>query len=300
MKIGFIGLGNMGGPMALNVARAGYSMTVYDNRRAAAEPLLEKGASWAESPVVVAQASDIVFTSLPGPPEVEAVALGDDGIIQGITPGSIYIDLSTSSPSLIRRIAPLFEDKGAHVMDAPVSGGVPGAQSGRLAVLASGDEKIYQLCKPVLDAIGDKVRYCGAIGCGSVCKLMHNCIGYSFLAAVAECFTTAVKAGVEPRVVWEAVKDGAMGRGVLLNHNIPQKLFRGDFEPDFELRLAKKDMTLATDLGREHEVPMMLSNLTLQQMIEAVNRGWGERDSRIMMVLQEERAGVEVRVKGMG
>ena len=297
MKIGFIGLGNMGGPMALNVARAGYSMTVHDLRQEAADPLLEMGASWADSPEAVARASDVVFTSLPGPPEVEAVALGDAGIIQGMTPGAVYIDLSTNSPSLVRRMAPLFEARGCHMLDAPVSGGVPGARAGKLAVMASGDESIYQKCKPVLDAIGDKVQYCGGIGNGTICKLMHNSIAYSYCRAIAECFTTAVKAGVDAEVVWRAVRDGAVGRGVLLDASLPRKWFSGNFEPDFALRLARKDVTLATDLGREYGVPMPFSNLVLEEMDEAMARGWGEKDSRIFLTLQEEKAGVEVRFK---
>ena len=200
--VGFIGLGNMGGGMSANIQRAGYPMVVFDIREGMTRPLLEGGARLGSSPAEVAQASDITFTSLPGPKEVEAVALGREGVLEGIRSGSIYVDLSSSRPTLIREMEPKFREKGAHVLDAPVSGGKSGAESGNLAVMVGGDREIFEQIKPLLDSFGDKVFYAGGIGAGSICKLVHNMIGHSVRQAIAEGLTLGVKAGVEPEAVW--------------------------------------------------------------------------------------------------
>ena len=296
MELGFIGLGTMGSSMALNVIKAGHHLTVNDINRDAAGPHLEAGAVWADSAGDVAEASDIVFTSLPGPPEVEAVALGEHGILSGISPGKVYFDLSTNSPTLVRRLHDAFAARGAHVLDAPVSGGPQGARSGRLAIWVGGDRDVFERCKPVLDAIGDQAFYVGAIGTGSVAKLVHNCTGYILQTAIAETFSMGVKAGVEPLALWQAVRQGALGRRQTFD-GMSQNYLPGRFDPpDFALRLARKDVSLAVEVGREFDVPMRLANLTLAELTEALNRGWGQRDSRVAMLLQEERAGAEVRV----
>ena len=296
MELGFIGLGTMGSSMALNVIKAGHHLTVNDINRDAAGPHLEAGAAWADSAQEVAEASDIVFTSLPGPPEVEAVALGEHGILSGISPGQVYFDLSTNSPTLVRRLHDAFAARGAHVLDAPVSGGPQGARSGRLAIWVGGDKDVFERCKPVLDAIGDQAFYVGAIGTGSVAKLVHNCTGYILQTAIAETFSMGVKAGVEPLALWQAVRQGALGRRQTFD-GMAQNYLPGRFDPpDFALRLARKDVSLAVEVGREFDVPMRLANLTMAELTEALNRGWGQRDSRVAMLLQEERAGAEVRV----
>lgn len=296
MKVGFIGLGTMGGSMAYNTIQGGHELVVHDIRRESATRHLEAGATWADSPREVAEASDIVFTSLPGPTEVEAVFLGEDGILQGMSAGKVYFDLSTSTPNLIRRIHDIAAGQGVQVLDAPVSGGPRGAQSRNLAIWVGGDKDVFDRCRPALDAIGDKAYYVGPIGCGAVAKLVHNCAGYVIQAALAEVFTMGVKAGVEPLALWQAVRRGAQGRRGTFE-GLAEHLLPGKFDPpDFALRLARKDVDLAVGVGREFDVPMRLANLALQEMTEAMNRGWGDRDSRVAMLLQEERAGVEVRV----
>ncbi len=296
MKVGFIGLGTMGASMAYNCLQGGNEMVVHDIRREAATRHLEAGADWADSPREVAEASEIVFTSLPGPTEVEAVGLGEDGIIEGMSEGKVYFDLSTSTPTLIRRIHEQAAARGIHVLDAPVSGGPRGAASRNLAIWVGGDKEVFDRCKPVLDSIGDKAYYVGPIGCGAIAKLVHNCTGYIVQAALAEVFTMGVKAGVEPLALWQAVRKGAQGRRGTFE-GLAEHLLPGKFDPpDFALRLARKDVDLAVGVGREYDVPMRLAQLTLQEMTEALNRGWGHRDSRVAMLLQEERAGVEVRV----
>ena len=296
MKVEFIGLGTMGGSMAYNTLQGGHELVVHDIRRESATPHLEAGATWADTPRQVAEASDIVFTSLPGPTEVEAVALGEDGLLAGMSEGKVYFDLSTSSPALIRRIHQVFSVRGIHVLDAPVSGGPRGARTRNLAIWVGGDEEVYQRCKPVLDAIGDKAYYVGSIGCGSIAKLVHNCTGYVLQCALAEVFTMGVKAGVEPLALWQAVRRGAQGRRGAFE-GLAEHLLPGKFDPpDLALRLARKDVDLAVSVGREYDVPMHLANLALQELTEALDRGWGDRDSRVAMLLQEERASVQVRV----
>ena len=297
MKIGFIGLGKMGSGMAAGILKSGYSLTVYDVQGDSGK-FKEKGASWAASPKKVAEASDVIFTSLPGPKEVEDVALGKNGVIEGIHKGAIYIDLSSSSPTLIRKIYELFNEKGAKVMDAPVSGGPEGAAAGNLSIMVGGDETVFNQMKPVLEKIGDKITYCGDIGCGSICKIMHNCMLITTQAVAAECFTLGVKAGVKPRVLWQTVKDGAMGKGLLLKRLLPATYFRGNFDkPAMALRLGFKDMDLATSLGRELKVPMALADITWGDFATAMNRGWAEKETCSIMLLQEERSGnIEVRI----
>ena len=296
MRVGFIGLGTMGASMASNAQKGGHELIVHDIRRDAAAPHLGAGAHWADTPRQVAEASEVVLTSLPGPPEVEAVATGANGLLEGMAQGRAWFDLSTNSPGLIRRLHAVFGARGVHVLDAPVSGGPRGAKSRKLALWVGGDEAVFQRCKPVLDSIGDQVILVGPIGAGSVAKLVHNCAGYAIQTALAEVFTMGVKAGVEPLALWQAVRQGALGRRRTFDGLIDQFL-PGKFDPPaFALRLAHKDVSLATALGREHAVPMRVANLALEEMTEALNRGWANRDSRVAMLLQEERAGVDIKV----
>ncbi len=300
MDIGFIGVGNMGFGMANNILKAGHTLIVNDLRRDAAGPLLEDGAKWADTPQEAAAQSEITFTSLPGPPEMEAVVMGDNGVLAGIQPGSVYIDLSTNSPTLVRKLHGVLKEKGIHMLDAPVSGGVSGARSGLLAIMVGGDEAIYQRVKPVLDDFGDNVVYCGDIGAGSVCKLVHNCISAITTQAIGELFTLGAKAGADIKAMWETTRRGAFGRGAGGIHRLPDTWFNGDFEPDwdkgfFAISLMRKDVGLATQLAREFDVPMALATLSEQELIDAMNRGWGGDPNTKVRLLQEERAGVELR-----
>ncbi|HUA35512.1 MAG TPA: NAD(P)-dependent oxidoreductase [Candidatus Binataceae bacterium] len=296
MRIGFIGLGNMGGPMALNLLKAGHSLMVYDVRREAAEPQLAAGARWAESPAAAAADCDLVMTSLPGPKEIEEVALGEGGIMSGLARGAIYADLSTNSPAVIRRLNAAFKVKGIEVLDAPVSGGVPGARNATLAVMVGGDRAAFDKVKPALDAIGDKVSYIGASGAGSVAKLVHNMIAICSTQLLAEAFTMGVRAGVAPEALLKVVQDGAYGQGMLLAGTMPKMVFRGNFDRvTFALKLARKDLGLATEVGRELNVPMPLASLVEQDFLAALANGLGEKDSTAAVTIQENRAGVKIR-----
>lgn len=298
MKVGFIGLGTMGASMASNLQKAQVKLVVHDIDKAAAERHITDGAEWADSPKALAEQCDVIFASLPGPPEVEAVATGEDGLIHGMKQNAAFFDLSTNSPTVVRRIAADFAERGFHLLDAPVSGGPAGAASGKLALWVGGEEAAFNDHKRLLDAIGDQARYIGPVGAGSVAKLVHNCAGYAIQTALAEVFTLGVKGGVEPLALWEAVRMGAQGRRRTFD-GLKDQFLPHKYDPAaFALRLAHKDVTLATQLGRELGVPMKVANLALADMTEALNReGWDKKDSRVAMVLQEERSGVEIKVE---
>jgi len=300
MKAGFIGLGTMGASMAANLQKGiqndGHTVLVHDVRRDAGAPHIRNGAVWADSPAAIAEACDIIFSSLPGPVEFDAVSYGETGLLGKIRPGTAYFDLTTNSPTTVRKAHADYLKQDAHLFDAPVSGGPRGAATGKLAIWCGGDEDVFEKWKPVLDTIGDQAKYIGPIGAGSVAKLVHNCYGYIATAAAAEVFSMGVKAGIEPLAIWEAVRQGAIGRRGAFDSLTDQFLPNKYEPPAFALRLAHKDVSLATALGRELNVPMRLANLALADLSEGLNRGWGNRDSRSIMVLQTERSGVEVAV----
>lgn len=296
MRVAFIGLGTMGSRMVANLQEHGHELIVNDVRREAANPALEQGAVWAASPREAARDADVILSSLPGPREVEEVALGADGVIYGAGPNAVYADVSTSSVSLARRIYAEYQAKGIQALDAPVSGGPQGAQDGSLIVMVGGDEAAYRQALPALQAIGSNIQYCGEAGNGAVAKLCHNLIGLASGHILAEGFTLAVKAGLKPETFLEVLRGGAYGKQIGLRSTLPDVIFKGDFDtPRFALALARKDIGLATELAREYNVPMPLSNVAEQNMIEAMNRGWGRKDTSASFKLQEERAGVEVR-----
>jgi 3-hydroxyisobutyrate dehydrogenase-like beta-hydroxyacid dehydrogenase len=300
MKAGFIGLGTMGASMAANLQKGiqkdGHTVLVYDIRKESAAPHIKNGAIWADSPAALAAQCDIIFSSLPGPVEFDAVSYGEHGLLSKIKSSTAYFDLTTNAPSTVRKAHGDYEKKGAYLFDAPVSGGPRGAASGKLAIWCGGDADVFEKWKPVLDTIGDQAKYIGPIGAGSVAKLVHNCYGYIATAAAAEVFSMGVKAGIEPLAIWEAVRQGAIGRRGAFDSLTDQFLPNKYEPPAFALRLAHKDVSLATALGRELNVPMRLANLALADLSEGLNRGWGNRDSRAIMVLQTERAGVEIKV----
>ena len=292
--VGFIGLGTMGGKMATNIQKAGYKIIVHDLHRQSAGHHLQAGAEWAETPRALAEKSDVIFTSLPEPTDVERVALGKDGLIEGIKKGAAYFDLSTNAQSVVKGIHDAFAAKGAQMLDAPVSGGPSGAASRKMAIWVGGDRATYDKHKGVLDAMGDRASYVGGIGTATVAKLVHNMSSYAITCALAETFTMGVKAGMDPVALWEAVRQGVTGRRLTLDGLLNQFLPGKYDPPDFALKLATKDVKLATQLGRELGVPMRMCNLAYSEMVEACNRGWEGRDSRVVMLLEQERAGVNI------
>ena len=197
MKLGFIGVGYMGRHMARNLAKAGHDLTVFDIRKESTEELLSMGAVWADSPRAVAEANEVVFTSLPRPQDVEEVATGEGGVLSGAAAGSVLFDLSTTDPDTIKRIATQASAKGVNVLDAPVSGGTGGAEDATLCVMVGGDKAIYDKYESILGQMGNQVMYCGELGSGAICKIVNNFMGMSVSVLLSEAFTLGVKAGGE-------------------------------------------------------------------------------------------------------
>lgn len=296
MKIGFIGLGKMGQGMAHNLLKSGAALTVYDLNSEAVDKFRQAGAQAASSVAEITQQVDVLFTSLPGPVQVEEVIFGDSGVLNNMKAGLVLFELSTSSLALNRRIYAAFKERGGSMLDAPVSGGPAGAASGDLALWIGGDKEVYERYTELLGSFGDKASYVGPIGAGTVAKLSHNMLGYMFLASMAEVFTMGTKAGLDPLDLWEAMWLGMVGKGSPMNMLVNQFL-PGNFEtPAFALKLAHKDVMLATTMAKELGVPMRLANMTLEEMTEGLARGFGEQDSRAYLKLQIERAGVRIAV----
>jgi len=296
--VGFIGLGKMGAAIAGNIRKAGYLMVVHDVREAATRPLLEAGARLAGSPAEVAAASDVVFTSLPMPRDVEGVVLGAEGVLEGIKEGAIYLDLSTCGPDLVRRLEPMFRERGAQLMDTPVLSTPDRAANRDLIVMAGGRREDFERVHSLLDTFADKVVYTGGLGTALICKLVNNMTSFVMGQVLAEGLTLGVKAGVELDILMETGSRGPLG---MRKELYSQSVFRGQFQPPiFTLGLSLKDVGLATELGRESGVPMPVANLVEQILRHCVNKGWAEDDFNKAFLWQEEAAGVEVRSSSAG
>lgn len=295
MKVGFIGLGTMGIGMATRILSAGYELIVHDVHKQSAEPLLADGATWSDSVADLGQRSDVVFTSLPGPREMQQVGLGEGGLLDAMRAGSAWFDLTTNSPTVLAEVGKRFREKGIALLDAPVSGGPSGARNGKLAIYIGGDLAAYEQYKVLLDSIGDRVMHVGPIGSGNTAKLAHNCVSMTVRMAIAEVFTLGVKAGMDPLELWHAVRQGVLGRNRTFD-GIGAEYLQSNYDPpSFALRLAYKDFTLALDLAKQLEVPMPQAETAYLSYTEALEKGWGDRDSRVAMHVQNERAGVTIK-----
>jgi 3-hydroxyisobutyrate dehydrogenase-like beta-hydroxyacid dehydrogenase len=286
----------MGASMASKLQKKADKLVVYDLHRQSASAHLAAGAEWAASPRELAALCDVVLLSLPGPAEVEAVAVGADGLLDGLKRGAVVFDLSTNSPTTVRAIHTRLAERGAHLLDAPVSGGPGGAKSGRLSIWVGGDKALFEAHRHLLDAMGDAVEYIGPVGAGSVAKLVHNCAHFSAQMAFAEVMALGVKAGVTPLPLWKAIRRGSIGRARTFDKLADQFLADSYDPPGFALSLGHKDMALATALARELGVPMRIADMAMAEMTEAMNRGWGSRDCRSPMLLELERTGVAIEV----
>ena len=297
MRVGFIGLGNMGEPLAGFVLKAGLPLVVHDLRREAAATLVERGAVWAESPKDVAAQCDVICLCVPGPPEMQAVMLGARGVVEGVRRGAVVIDHTTNAPAVVREVGAAVTARGATLLDAPLDGGREGALEGQLTLFVGGDEAVLRRVKPVLDTFSRSVVWVGELGAGSITKLVHNALAMSIDLLLAECLTLGAKAGVAlPRLV-AAFREGCIvSQNMTFTKRMPATLFRGDFTARFALALAYKDFRLAGDLATQHGVPTRLLDLCQTELLEAMNRGWGGEDRTKASTLQEERAGVTLRM----
>ena len=290
-RVGFIGLGIMGSPMALNLLKAGYRLVVYNRTRSKTEALIEAGAESAGSPREVAEKTDVIITMLSDSSGVEAVVLGEKGVAEGAKPGSVLIDMSSISPLVSRRIAATLRKQGVQMLDAPVSGGEQGAKDAALAIMVGGDEPVYQKCLPILKAMGKSVVRVGSSGAGQTAKLASQIIVASNIEALGEAFTLATKADVAPQILFEAIKGGSAG-GNTMNTKIPRILDR-NFKPGFKIRLLQKDLKNALETARELGVPLPITSLIQQMVISLVNSGKGELDHSAIVNFIEDMAKAE-------
>ena len=293
-KVGFIGLGAMGRPMASNVLKAGYELTVFDVVKTAVEQMAEQGAKTALTPREVAERCDVVLISLPNAKIVEAVMTGEDGLLAGAHKGQIFIDLSSVTPEHTRRMAKLAEAKGVDYMDAPISGGVAGATSGTLTIMVGGSEHALAQCQDILQVIGKKIFHAGSVGAGDAVKLVNNLLLGINMAAVAEAMTLGVKAGLDPKVLLEIISVSS-GRSYALEAKVPGFILKGNFEPGFAVDLQYKDLEMAVQTGKELGMPLLLTNVAQQVYETAKAKGLGRKDISSIITLSEETAQVTVR-----
>jgi 3-hydroxyisobutyrate dehydrogenase-like beta-hydroxyacid dehydrogenase len=293
VKIGFIGIGQMGKHMSRRLLEAGYPVVVHDINRAAATPLIEKGAGWADSPAAVGKSCRVVITSLPQPQDVEQVVYGKNGLMQAWRPGDIYIDMSTNSPSLIRRIASDAKVKGAKVLDAPVSGGVNGAAAGTLTIMVGGEAASLKKVRKVFEAMGQRIFPVGPVGSGNVVKLVNNLISLECNSAAAEGFALGVKAGIDPALLLEIIKVSTGDNWSARQY--PNTVFQGNFEPGFKISLAYKDIKLALELGRENGVPLPVGAAVSKDLENTIAAGFPDKGVDAVILTREKAAGVKVR-----
>jgi 3-hydroxyisobutyrate dehydrogenase-like beta-hydroxyacid dehydrogenase len=293
--VGFIGLGTMGEPMARNIRRHGHPMDVFDVVEAALLPLDEAGARAAASPREVAASCDVVITMLPDAPDVEQAALGPDGIIEGLGPDAVYVDMSTIDPATTRRIGDAFAARGLRSMDCPVGRTQDHAVAGTLILLAGGEAATIEQARPVLMCMGETLFVCGGLGCGQAMKLTNNCLAAAILAATSEALVTGVKSGLSLDLMREVI-GSTMAANAALSTSLPKKALAGDFSPGFMVHLAHKDVRLALELAHSLGVSTPLGSAAFATLGEARAQGMERDDISSVLRVREKEAGVEVRV----
>jgi len=292
LSVGFIGVGNMGNPMAYNVLKASFPMTVFDLNPAAMQNLVDAGAKRAGSPKEVVTNSEIVLTSLPASPDVEAMYLEPGGLVDGAKPGTILIDLSSVLPSTPRKIEPKAKARGVHFLEAPVSGGVSGARAATLAIMVGGDAEPLKRATPVLRAIGPNIFHVGAPGLGNTVKAINNMMACVNSVAMMEGLLLGVKAGLDPMTIYEVVKASSGGSKAL--ERIPRALVPRNFEPGFKVALMNKDLETFNTIAKELHVPVSFSNVAQRYQQAAMAAGLGEQDTSVVLTIIEKLAVAQV------
>lgn len=294
-KIGFIGLGIMGKPMAKNLLKAEFSIVAYDLNKDAVEDLVKAGALDASSSKEAAGRADVIITMLPDSPDVKEVILGKDGVLEGIKPGSIVIDMSSINPLVSQEIEKELRKKGVEMLDAPVSGGETGAIQGTLAIMVGGEEKVFKDCVDIFNAVGKNIVRVGGIGAGGFVKLVNQIIVAMNIAAVGEAFTLGAKAGLDPQVIHQAIRGGLAGSQVL--ETKAPMIFGRNFKPGFKIKLHHKDLQNALSTAKDLGVPLPLSSFVQQIFLSLMTEGRGEEDHSALATFFEKMAKVEIRSK---
>jgi 3-hydroxyisobutyrate dehydrogenase-like beta-hydroxyacid dehydrogenase len=295
MKVGFVGVGMMGGPMCGNLLKKGHQAVVFDINPDALARMKGAGAAVAASLTELAGQVDVIFTSLPMPADVEKVVLGQGGLAEGARRGTIIADMSTNSPALVQRLARELAAKGIIFIDAPVSGGVDGAEAATLAIMCSGDKTAYDKVRPLLECMGKNVFHLGAIGMGNVAKLVNNMVSFCNLVTACEALALAQRAGLDPDVM-AGVMQTASGDSASLKR-VKRKAIRGDFKQEFALNLAYKDLGLALELGRETGTPLSIGAHVFALMQAARAKERGKDDVSTLMQTIEEAMNDRIRTK---
>jgi 2-hydroxy-3-oxopropionate reductase len=279
--------------MALNLLKSGFPLVVYNRTKSKTEALTEAGAELAESPAEVAQKADVIITMVNDSSDVEEVVLGKKGVAEGTREGSVLIDMSSISPVVSKRIAEQLRKQGVQMLDAPVSGGEQGAKDATLAIMVGGEDSVYRDCLPILKAMGKSVVLMGPNGAGQIAKLANQVIAAINIEALGEAFTLATKAGIDPHLLFEAIRGGLAGSNIM-NSKIPIILDR-NFKPGFKLALHQKDLKNALETARELSVPLPLTSLVQQMLIHLTGAGKGDLDHSAIINFVEELANVEIK-----
>ncbi|WP_434130886.1 NAD(P)-dependent oxidoreductase [Sporomusa sphaeroides] len=292
--IAFIGLGAMGKPMAVNLIKAGYSLTVFDICTEAVRELTGLGATGAATLPEAARGRDIILMSLPNDAIVENVLTAGDGLLSASHPGQIIIDVSSVTPGHTQRMAKAAGSKGVNYLDAPVSGGVSGAAAGTLTIMVGGEAAVFEQCREIFQVIGQKVYHVGPVGAGDTLKLVNNLLLGINMAAVAEALTLGVKAGLDPKLMLEVISVSS-GRSYALEAKVPNFILKGNFAPGFAIDLQHKDLAMAIQTGRELGLQLSMGNAAQDLYREAQDQGLGKKDISAVITLLENLAGVSVR-----
>lgn len=290
-SVGFIGVGNMGNPMAGNVLKNGFPMTVFDLNPAAAANLVAAGARKAASAQEVLEQSEIVMTCLPASPDVEALYLGAGGLVERARPGTILIDLSSVLPSTPRKIEPRARERGVHFLEAPVSGGVSGARAGTLAVMVGGDADVLERARPVLRSIGPNIFSVGPVGAGNTVKAINNMMACVNSLAMMEGLVLGRKAGLDPTTIYEVVKASSGGSKAL--ERIPSAIIPRNFAPGFKVQLMNKDLDTFNTIAKELHIPISFSNVAQRYQQAALAAGLGDQDTSVAFTIIERLAGLD-------
>jgi 2-hydroxy-3-oxopropionate reductase len=291
-RVGYIGLGLMGAPIARNILQAGFPLTVHNRSRQAVKDLVKAGADEAFSPREVAQVSDVIFTNLPDSPDVEMVVLGKDGIIEGCQPGMVFVDNSTIKPETARRIADALSEKGVAALDAPVSGGDVGAKAGTLAIMVGGPREAFEQVLPIFEVMGKTITYVGESGAGQVAKACNQIMVAAQMTAMGELLILAQKSGVDPRRVVEAIRGGAAQCWSL--DVKPQRLFAGSRDPGFKAYMMHKDLGIVLDTARTYGVPLPATSINTQLYEAMLHMGMRELDNSAVIGVLEKLASIEL------